>query len=361
LTGAEDRRIRDIIRERFETPPVVRLVDKASFLFGVIGCALIEYAVLQQPHNFSSFYMYAMIPLLCLRLWLYTQLKWHYFLLDFCYAANLACLVQVLLFPTSPTLIMINYVNASGPLALAIPTWRNSLVFHSLDKITSTFLHTLPALLLFCTRWYPPPGYVPEEQLSLSASLGGGLAAYMGWQALYLLHTEVVFRHRLSSHRDLMTSIRWLTTTPYSGITLVVHRLLRGCGVLAPDEMFNSEQWKTKLIFIAVQFVYTAVTMLPVHLLWASFRLHLGFLLAIYGICVWNGASYYIEVFSKAYRKKFEGDEAARRAAMLEALEAPGFATAAPAPSMDAPNMAAPSMAAPSLEPGVAETKIKSQ
>lgn len=33
--------------------------------------------------------------------------------------------------------------------------WRNSLVFHSLDKITSLFIHLLPGLITFLWRWYP--------------------------------------------------------------------------------------------------------------------------------------------------------------------------------------------------------------
>ena len=43
-------------------------------------------------------------------------------------------------------------------------------------------------------------------------------------------------------------------------------------------------------------------------LLWNSFYLHLAYLAFIYSICIWNGGSYYIEVFSKAYRTQFEGD-----------------------------------------------------
>ena len=31
-----------------------------------------------------------------------------------------------------------NFAHTSGPLALAIPIWRNSLVFHSLDKVRGT-------------------------------------------------------------------------------------------------------------------------------------------------------------------------------------------------------------------------------
>ena len=37
LTGEEDRRVRDYVREILEEPPVVRLRDKLSFLLGVVG------------------------------------------------------------------------------------------------------------------------------------------------------------------------------------------------------------------------------------------------------------------------------------------------------------------------------------
>lgn len=47
------------------------------------------------------------------------------------------------------------YMLATGPLAWAIPVWRNSLVFHDIDKITSIFIHAFPGMLVFCMRWYP--------------------------------------------------------------------------------------------------------------------------------------------------------------------------------------------------------------
>src|SRR4051794_7827254 len=37
-------------------------------------------------------------------------------------------------------------LDRTGPLAWAIVTWRNSMVFHSLDKITSMFIHITPTL-----------------------------------------------------------------------------------------------------------------------------------------------------------------------------------------------------------------------
>ena len=37
-----------------------------------------------------------------------------------------------------------NFVLSHGPLAIAILAWQNSIVFHSLDKMTSFYIHIMP-------------------------------------------------------------------------------------------------------------------------------------------------------------------------------------------------------------------------
>jgi len=322
ITGDEERKVRDHIRRKLEEPPAIRLRDKVSFLGGVLGVSAIEFAILVQPRHFARWYIAFILPLLVLRLWLYSRLRWHYFLIDFCYMVNVSCIFQVLAYSQWTPLIIANFAHATGPLAMAIPAWRNSLVFHSLDKITSIFVHALPALLLFCTRWYPPPGLELPQKLGVIDTLRLGMLTYWSWQLFYVFITEIVLWRRLKDP-GLMTSIRWLTTPPYTGLTRSVHRLLNIIGVMKPGEMFDSECWKTKFIFIAVQSVYTVLALLPVAYLWSSFYLHLTYLICIYIVCVWNGSNYYIEVFSTAYRKQFEGDAAARAAATRQMMEAP--------------------------------------
>ncbi len=48
----------------------------------------------------------------------------------------------------------------TGPLAWAVLAWRNSLVFHSLDKITSLFIHLTPGILLHSLRWLATDPYM---------------------------------------------------------------------------------------------------------------------------------------------------------------------------------------------------------
>ena len=341
ITGAETKRVRDHVRERLaervvhvrhrmsrvrnrmEEPPSVRLKDKVSFMLGVLGCFVTEFALLRQPMHFGRWYVGFIIPLLLLRLWMYAAFKWHYFLLDFCYVVNVACVAMVVVYPHNRILLLVNFAHASGPLALAVPTWRNSLVFHSLDKITSVFIHALPATLLFCIRWYPPPGRELPPALSYADMMTYGVGGYLLWQIFYLAITEVLLAHRLNSNQELMTSIRWLTTPPLSGLAKLTQTVCRRVGIFKPAETFDSESWKTKTIFMTVQLLYTTVALQLVPLLYASFNLHSAYLLTILCFCVWNGSNYYIEVFSKAYRKQFEGDAAARHAARMEAMEAP--------------------------------------
>ena len=80
----------------------------------------------------------------------------HYFLFDFCYFVNMLLLLYLWLIPPglfagNVFAILFCYVN--GPLLWGIPMWRNSLVFHSVDKMTSFYLHISPAMAVTSLRW----------------------------------------------------------------------------------------------------------------------------------------------------------------------------------------------------------------
>jgi len=68
---------------------------------------------------------------------------------------------------------------------------------------------------------------------------------------------------------------------------------------LDPDDI------KSKIIFAIVQLIYTALTILPAKLLYGSYSLSCYFIFLMFGWGTWNGASYYIEVFSERYKLKF--------------------------------------------------------
>jgi len=279
---------------------------------------------LHAPQQFWICYVCCMLPLLALRGYLYKRINQHYFLIDFCYASNACCLVQLFFYPTSTALFHANFLLTTGPLAMAVPTWRNSLVFHSLDRVTSSYIHTLPPLLAFTLRWYPPIGLELTDQLPFLPAMGAAFLFYLGWQASYLLYTELLF----PPAPGFETSIRALAggkadqppPACYSGITHTTYRVTAYLGVMRHLERFDAEHWKTKLVFVSVQLLYTGATLLLAAALWGSYYAHLAYLLAILACCIWNGGSYYIEVFSKAYRRQFEGDAETRRRLTIELL-----------------------------------------
>merc|ERR1712218_577379 len=81
-----------------------------------------------------------------------TKDKFQLFMLDFCYFVNLSVVLQTFFFMSNIDWFKANYILCMGPLMFAIIVWKNSLVFHSLDKLTSFFLHAFPPITIHLLR-----------------------------------------------------------------------------------------------------------------------------------------------------------------------------------------------------------------
>jgi Protein of unknown function (DUF2838) len=89
----------------------------------------------------------------------------------------------------------IAFMYANGPLAWAIPCWRNSLVFHDMEKTSSVYIHFFPSLLTLSTRWHAQPrAPVCGSGAVDAATFGMALLIYIVWQALYFVKTEIMDR-----------------------------------------------------------------------------------------------------------------------------------------------------------------------
>ena len=91
--------------------------------------------------------------LLPLRAYRYKKRAWHYFLFDLCYYANVLNFLFLWVFPASAPLWVACYCLSHGTLASAVITWRNSLVFHDSDKVTSLFIHVYPPFTFTVIRY----------------------------------------------------------------------------------------------------------------------------------------------------------------------------------------------------------------
>ena len=242
---------------------------------------------------------------------LYRRGGWGYFLLDFCYYTGFGCLFLIHVIPKNVIWFKMMFFAANGPVIMAIITWKNSLVFHSLDKLTNLVVHGFPPLLTYCWRWYPHKiGYFfdcdvdPEAcTITISECFKYCIGNYLVWQIFYMF--KVYWRDHvdLISNEREWTSIRWfcvrMGNNPLSVASKFVARKL---GYMRPDEELDEKTRKTQIIFMIAQFFYTIFTMLPCFLLYKSYSFHTVYLFIMFLFSVWNGGQFYIEVFSKTYR-----------------------------------------------------------
>ncbi|KAG6849635.1 hypothetical protein H0H93_006758 [Arthromyces matolae] len=239
---------------------------------------------------------------------------WHYFLFDLCYYVNILNFMYLWLFPSSSALFVACYCLSHGSLASAIITWRNSLVFHDLDKVTSLFIHMYPPFTFTVIRHFypnaearfPALAELPHLQPFRALLLSGGL--YVIWQLLYWKFILVDRRSKIESGER---------TTSFSFL-LNDKRGIIGKWLAAIPPSYREAS------FMGGQLVYAILTEIPaVFLLYDSPLLSGIFLLVVFGTSVWNGGGFYIEVFGR----KFERELEALRKELAEATARSGAST----------------------------------
>jgi len=307
VTGDPDKKIRDYIKE----VPQVKFVDKLSFTLGVTCIILTEFLALRHPELFLHYYVTLMAILLTFRLHDYKSQKMELFMADFCYFMNLSTVVQTWFYPDNLYWYKANYVLCMGCLMMAIIIWNNSLVFHSLDKLTSFFLHAFPPLHIHLHRW----GLIPcdaiklDDYLSLEELFILPLVLFAIWQVGYLILTEIILFNYMESDPEITTSMRHLAVDKKNSMHQLTKKICRTLGIMTKEEVFDTRTNKTKMIFLIAQLIFTIFAILPTPLLYSNYNISVVYISFIYGWCVWRGGSYYIEVFSERYKLKFVKDE----------------------------------------------------
>eukprot|EP01114_Cavostelium_apophysatum_P022068 TRINITY_DN7864_c0_g1_i1.p1 TRINITY_DN7864_c0_g1~~TRINITY_DN7864_c0_g1_i1.p1 ORF type:complete len:369 (-),score=46.05 TRINITY_DN7864_c0_g1_i1:59-1165(-) len=304
LVALEGKSLRKAVHSRRKqlklaasNPPFIQFRDKLSFTLGTCNLFLVAFVLGKWPEHFPMLYTIKFPILLLLRFYLYRQTKWHYFMLDFCYFANALFMIYLWGFPESCSLFQLAFSFTAGPLSWAVVLWNNSLVFHSLDKITSIFIHITPSLVVWCLRWWPHDQKyniceAPDGTNSITFVNGTlwPLVPYVAWQALYLLKVEYFDKEKFTAKdSQYTTSFLWLSKHNTKSF---IYKLIN---IMGPRFQLP--------MFALFQFLYTFLTMIPMKLLYANFWAHTLLLIVICTASTWNGASFYIHVFSKRYQQ----------------------------------------------------------
>eukprot|EP01135_Chromosphaera_perkinsii_P007810 Nk52_evm2s1020 gene=Nk52_evmTU2s1020 len=288
------------LNRRINEPRFLLFREKVAFFGGVVNLLITELIWLEWPHMMWLWYTIWIIPLLGLRYYLYHQSKYHYFMLDFCYFAQCLLLFFIFVYPGSLMLFYLVFSITNGSLMWAVLAWRNSLVFHDLDKMTSSFIHLFPALVTHCIRWYPHPGranfgicYHTHERENVDFCPGTmsfrdyvivPMVVYAVWQISYIMKTEFVDKMKFQKDVKIQTSFRWLSQSQG-------HPVYRICSKFPPKYRLY--------VFCAIQMLFTAVTSLPTKYFFESFVLHTCFVIFVTLTAIWNGAGYYIVFLNK--------------------------------------------------------------
>lgn len=296
----------DKLGSQWNDTKLITFREKISFICGVLNVLISGYLIGAFPEVFHIWYTLQLFYFMPIRYYTYQKQGYHYFLADLCYFVNFMCMMAIWVFPNSKRLFISSYCLAFGNNAIAIAMWRNSLVFHSFDKVTSLFIHIMPCVSLHCLVHLIPddlqkrrfnaawtiknsaPGS-PEHYSLLEMALWSTVP-YAVWQLTY--HSLITVRRREKIAAGRPTSFTWLRKS-YSKVWI-------GKIVLSLPEYLHEPT------FMGIQYVYALLTMLPCPL-WFWYRsASTVFLMAVFCWSVYNGATYYIDVFGKRFQSELE-------------------------------------------------------
>ncbi|KAF8640153.1 hypothetical protein AX17_001389 [Amanita inopinata Kibby_2008] len=295
----------------WQSAKVVRTREKVSFFFGVMSVLISALIFGMAPQWVHIAYTLQGCYLLPLRVYLYKKRAWHYFLFDLCYFVNILDFIFIWLFPSSPALFIACYCLSHGALASAVITWRNSLVFHDTDKVTSLFVHIYPPFTFTVIRHFYPDAQarfpalreLPHLQPARALLLSG--AIYVVWQLLYWKFVSIDRRDKIESGQRT-TSFSWLLNDKRGFIG-------KALSAIPPT--------RREITFMGGQLIYAILTELPaVFCLYDSSSCSGAFLIFIFAVSVWNGGGFYIEVFGRKFERELEAlrKELAETAARVE-------------------------------------------
>ncbi|KAI0723006.1 hypothetical protein C8Q76DRAFT_721222 [Earliella scabrosa] len=285
------------VTQTWHSAKVIRTREKVTFFMGVMSLLLTALLFGMAPEWIHVAYSVQAAYYLPMRVYMYKKRAWHYFLFDLCYYTNVLDLVFIWAMPSSAALFVACYCISLGSLASAVITWRNSLVFHDWDKVTSLFIHIYPPLVFSVIRHYYPDAHarfpalrdVPHLQPWKALLLSGII--YLIWQLLYWKFVLIDRRAKVQSGQRI-TSFTWMLNDKRGAIGRTLAKI--------------PPQYR-EVSFMAGQFVYSIVTELPaVFLLYESAFWSSAYILFLFAVCAWNGGGFYIEVFGRKFERELE-------------------------------------------------------
>lgn len=262
----------------------MQLSDKLAFLLGSSCLWVCAFWLGHSPGSFYKLYTGLGLLFFTARYATYRARKWHYYLLDLCYCCNALLLTHLWVAPRSQLLAHTTFAFNTGPLAFSILAFRNSLVYHDMDKVTSLYLHLVPACVSWAQRWHLDTSrFTPLDNMGTRVGLKQlvliPLAFYSVWAVSYFL-TIFVFAAGRIKRRGYATLFNYVTTQKRGTFAAIARRVPRP---LQP------------VTYLVLHCCFCAVTMLVGTCAWSSFLAHTAILVIMASLSIYHGGQYYFD------------------------------------------------------------------
>lgn len=244
------------------------------------------------------FYFYSIIlamALLIYRQFEYQVKRWHYFTIDFCYIGSYLTYIFVMFYPNSKFTYIWTFAYSWGMIAYGTVIANSSLVLHDRDYMTSWILHINPMLIAYNLHWVSQynkeRGWElydnSQDYLSFSFVWYFYLAStslYLVWAVIYYIILFVTNAKSIEKHQDITLFSYCIAVSP-----------------MWKKLWFKFGPEYAPPFFIITHYVKFTLTT-TVSLIW-YFSIHANILaiILIFGVSVWNGASFYMDYFPKKY------------------------------------------------------------
>lgn len=288
LTRFDDR-----VQESLQSSATEKLFyATAVFLIATAGFIIGKY-----PTYFPVFHTVLFCLLMPVRFYTYFKLGFQYYLADLCYYVNLLLLLFLWVFPYSKSLFVSVFSLTLGTLSFAVITWRNSLVLHSIEKTTSSFIHVMPPVTMFVLVHETPVEYLAEHYPAIAEVESWSFVNGIIWTSIYYTIWQVSYHYFITVRRKEQIAKGRVTSFTY----------LKKRNSKSPLGKFVNSlpyAWMQITAFTLIQFAYQLLTMIPCPI-WFRYKHACGaFVTFIFIWSAYNGATYYIEVFGKRFEKE---------------------------------------------------------
>ncbi|KAK6463049.1 hypothetical protein DFJ63DRAFT_101694 [Scheffersomyces coipomensis] len=263
------------------------LIVSAGFIIG------------KYPTYFPLFHTVIFSILIPIRCYTFFKISYEYFLADLCYYVNLLLMTFIWIFPNSPTLFISVFSLSLGTLSFAVITWRNSLVLHSIEKTTSSFVHVMPPVTMFVLVHELPKDHIKERF--------PGIAAVDNWDFFYgIFWTSVYYTIWQVSYHFFITIRKREKIAQGKATSLTFLKRRQKHTVLGKFVNSLPTVWLQTLVFTFIQFFYQILAMMLCPI-WFKYKHACGaFVLFIFVWASYNGATYYIDVFGKRFENEVD-------------------------------------------------------